>query len=181
MSRSLLIAIVVVYSCLVLTSLTYPQGKSKNKLDVSRYAGSWISNGTDRRPFLPQSLLIIADEERLTIIKKWTTGLTSRSSVVELFVDKRGEKNWETRADEKKVEIKSATSWEDGAIVRRYVRIPEQTTESKMFGSERFKLSKDGKRLLLTYITCPESIWPTNPIQEMKMCFDEKRTFLRGS
>jgi hypothetical protein len=160
--------------------LGHSQEKREDARSLADFAGKWVQRDPSRASSLPETFLILVDDRRLTIITNRVGGQLP-PTVVEMFVDKRGEVNSVTRSDGRKVETKSSTSWEGGAVVRRYVQTPRQTTDPKMFVSEHYRISRDRKELTLIYMFCPEGIWPTNPGQEHRMCFDDKRTFVRTS
>jgi hypothetical protein len=176
--RKILLSFFIVLHATVF--LAHSQDKRADGRNLADFVGKWVQRDQSRASSLPETFLILAEDKRLTIITNRLRGQPA-ITVVELFVDKRGERNSVVRADGKKVETKSSTSWEGGAVVRRYVQTPRQTTDPKMFVSEHYRLSKDRKELTLTYLFCPEGIWPTNPGQEQRMCFDDKRTFVRRS
>ena len=170
----------VVTSVLVLLFASLSVGAQpgkRPKRDLTPFEGTWVLKKTSQKVFSAETWHITTDYLELRITKIRTQGSRSSTNHLNLFVDKRGEENALLGTAGGGWTETSKTSWEDGAIVRRYQRTQKQTAAEKMFSSDHLRLSNDGKRLTVLTLDCPEFMWPTNPSQERAMCFDYTRIF----
>ena len=171
-SRFLLIALI-----LLVGSALDAQGQQRKHRSLEKFAGRWILNEVSTRMVGPETWVISVDNDNVLKIRKETG---ANYKIVEVVLDiGRSETNTSVTSVGKRREIKSRTAWEGDELVRRYTNPHPRNAFEKMYVSEYFSVYNDGQRLRVTYLHCPEGIWPTNSGQEKRMCFDEKWTFSR--
>jgi hypothetical protein len=133
----------------LLASSNFAQAQRPETNAGARFDGTWVLDENYKKTFGDMTWVIKTTGDELKI--RMTADNKTDAFDLVLFTDKRGETNSSRYGNNQSGIQKSKTYWKKGVLVREYHSLPARSgTGIESRGTDRYRLSEDGQRLILT-------------------------------
>jgi len=152
----------------------FSQAKENEREDFN---GTWVidkgKSSTDGKIFDNYFLVISFQDNKFKITKVFVSGKKAATYEITLVTDKSGEKNRYAGFDTMMERI-SKTYWQKNTLVSEF-KITPDNKKFKFGGTERYYLSKDGKKLTVESVqTSPAVPLVVEDLLKSKLVFQRK-------
>lgn len=149
--------IVLFINFLLLFNLSvFAQSKEDKTKEKPKFDGVWIldedksfPDKLERKNYENYFLIISLIGNELKINKNYDFKKENTNYNLILFVDNRGEKNIVPLSKDKDIEVTSKTFWQKDSVIRKSAFKTDDVNKSSNRVIEKFRLSKDGNKLIV--------------------------------
>jgi hypothetical protein len=157
-----------------LNLVVFSQDKANER---ENFNGTWVidkgKSSSDGKMFDNYFLIIDFKDNKFKVTKVFVSGKKAATYEITLSTDKTGEKNRYIGFDGM-LERNSKTYWQKNTLVSEFKITPDHK-KYKYGGTERYSLSKDGKKLIFESVqTTPAVPFPIEDLLKTRLVFQRK-------